>query len=56
MELVLPDIKYKESFLAAVEENFDESEQGIGMIGRNYEELGSPETFEDYIQIRNDHS
>ncbi len=56
MKLVLPDVKYKRSFLEAIAENLDQDEVGFGMLGEYYKELGSPETFEDYVQVRKDHS
>lgn len=56
MELVEPTMQYEGSFLSSlVEENLPD-EQGFGMIGQNYKDLGSPETLEEYIQIRKDHA
>ncbi|MCF7844919.1 MAG: GNAT family N-acetyltransferase [Kiritimatiellales bacterium] len=56
MELVDPDLQYKESFMSSLEEKDLPGAEGFGMIGENFKNLGSPKTLEEYIQIRKDHS
>jgi predicted acetyltransferase len=52
MELIPPSSKYGKSYLSAFNEMRDE----LNDFKTFWEEIGSPENIEDYIQLRLDHA